>query len=154
MKDYTTNSIELEDISKRLNINLVGVFSKDKLPDKMFVGGYIINMENHDIGQGTHWTALYITEKNVIIYFDSFGLPPPREIKQFINYKPLAINTRQIQDINSTMCGYFCLMFLKYIETYKNHKKGLYEIYDDFLNLFRRDKKRNDEIVKSYFGLH
>jgi len=152
--DFTTNNIELTNLAKKMKLNLVGIYSKDKLPDKCFVGGYIINLEDDDAGTGSHWIGLYITPKKEILYFDSFGLPFPKEIKEFVSLKPIAMNNRQIQNINSTLCGYYCLFFLKYIETnLKNQKKNIFEVFDDFLNIFRYDTIKNENIVKRYFGL-
>jgi len=154
MKDYTTDTLQLTNLAKKMKINLVGVYSKDTMPKKTYVGGYIINLQDSDEGNGSHWTALYITKNSEILYFDSFGLPYPVEIKEFVSNKPVAINTRQIQDINSTLCGYYCLWFLKYIETNKNNKtKSIFEIYDNFLNIFRFDTIQNGDIVKKYFGI-
>jgi len=154
MRDYTTTNLDLTNLAHKMKINLIGIYSKNKLPQKCYVGGYIINLEDSDDGSGTHWVSLYITQKKEILYFDSFGMPPPREIKVFVNYKPIAINTRTIQNINSTLCGYYCLYFLKYIETNLNNKiKSIFEIYDNFLNIFRFDTKRNEDMVKHFFGL-
>jgi hypothetical protein len=152
--DFTTNNVELTNLAKKMKLNLVGIYSKDKLPDKCFVGSYIINLEDDDAGLGSHWVGLYITPKKEVLYFDSFGMPPPIEVKEFVSYKPVAMNTRQIQNVNSTLCGFYCLFFLKYIETnMKNQKKNIYEVYDDFLNIFRYDTIKNENIVKRYFGL-
>jgi hypothetical protein len=152
MKDYTTTNIDLENLANKMKLNLVGVYSKDTLPSKCYVGSYIINMESANDGDGSHWTSLYITPKKEVLYFDSFGLAPPIEIKEFVSNKPVAINTRQIQDKNSTMCGYFCLWFIHYIQ--QHHKqKNIFEVYDNFLNIFRYDTLRNDEMVKTFFSL-
>ena len=50
----------------------------------------------------------------------------------------------RIQDNNSIMCGYFCILFIEY--TLNN--KAL----TDFTNLFSPwNLKKNDEIIKRYF---
>ena len=50
---------------------LIGVYSRDNLPDKKD-GVYVINLDEYsDIG--IHWIALYVSNKTVT-YFDSFGI--------------------------------------------------------------------------------
>ena len=41
-------NFDIEEICKSLQLPLVGVFSKDELPKKNYIGSYYINMENHD----------------------------------------------------------------------------------------------------------
>ena len=46
-------------------------------------------------------------------YIDSFGVEYiPKEVKEFIKNKNLKSITFRIQDYNSIMCGYFCIMIL------------------------------------------
>ena len=47
---------DIEDIAKKLHLPLQGVFSKDELPRNPVVGSYIINLQDADDGNGTHWT--------------------------------------------------------------------------------------------------
>ena len=78
-----------------------GVFSRDNLPNTIKNGAYVINLdEYHDIG--THWVALYVTNKT-IIYFDSFRVEHiPREIMKFIARKKIT-NIYRIQAYDSVM---------------------------------------------------
>jgi hypothetical protein len=62
--DFTTNNVELTNLAKKMKLNLVGIYSKDKLPDKCFVGSYIINLEDDDAGGGSHWcSSIYNIQK-------------------------------------------------------------------------------------------
>ena len=148
--DYTTSSIDLERIAQKLKLPLVGIYSKDTLPDRLFVGSYIINMEDRDAGGGTHWVLLKIFPSKEVIYFDSFGLSPPQQIKDFVKGK-IATSNREIQDIDATTCGYFCLACDHYM-TYQKPKRPIYERFDDFLNIFKADTKKNDEILLDYLN--
>ena len=67
-----------------------GVYSRDNLP-KVKDGAYMLNLDDYsDIR--THWTALYVQNKNVT-YFDSFGVEHiPEEIKKFIGNKNIKTN--------------------------------------------------------------
>ena len=144
-----TDNIQLENLAKKMKINLVGVFSKDKLPSRVRVGAYIINLQNYADGGGTHWTAFNISFDKRVSYFDSFGLPPPTEVKDFVGQYPIMSNIRHIQHLKSDLCGFYALLFLKAIQTTKNDSKR----FDDFLNMFREDKTYNENIVKKYFAL-
>jgi len=70
----------------------------------------IINLDND---KGTHWTA-YRKNKNVVIYFDPFGIQPPIEVINYFTPNKIYYTTDQIQELNSIICGELCLMFLKY----------------------------------------
>ena len=57
-----------------------GVYSRDKLPNKMKDGAYVIILDEcSDIG--THWVALWVNI-NSVTYLDSFGVEHiPKEIE-------------------------------------------------------------------------
>ena len=71
-----------------------------------------VNIDNGSM-RGTHWCAFYV-KINRSFYFDSFrGEPDKFLLKQL----PKLINHKyKIQDINSKLCGSFCLYFLNLIE--------------------------------------
>ena len=84
-------------------------------------------------------------KKNEVIYFDSFGVEYiPKEIMNKIGNKNIKSNIFRIQDNNSIMCGYFCILFIEYMLNNKT--------LTDFTNLFSPyDFKKNDELIKRYF---
>ena len=68
-------------------------------------------------------------KSNEVIYCDSFGVEYiPEEIKKSIENKNIKTNIFRIQDYNSVMCGYFCLLFIELM------LKG--KALTDFTNLF------------------
>lgn len=150
MVDYTTTSLQLEEMAKQLDLPLLGVVSKDELHGRVKVGSIILNLQSSTDGNGSHWTLLKVFPKGEAIYYDPFGFAPPRQVKQYI--KKIGVSTREIQDIGSTMCGYYCLMCDHYM-TYEK-EPDIYERFDDFLNLFKVDTKQNDQIVKHYLSQH
>ena len=79
------------------------------------------------------------------IYFDSFGVEYiPKEIKEKIGNKNIKTSIFRIQDNNSIMCGYFCILLIEYMLNNKT--------LTDFINLFSPwDFKKNDGIIKSFF---
>ena len=74
------NNFELEEASKKLKIKCFrGVYLLDTLPNKpnnKECG--IVNFDKSG-GSGTHWVAWYKNGKNKI-YFDSYGIQPPKEV--------------------------------------------------------------------------
>ena len=90
---------------------LIGVYSRDNLPDKIKGDAYVINLdEYYDIG--THWIALYVNNKTVT-YFDSFGIGhTPKEVKKIQGNRNIISNIYRIQNDDSVMCGYFCIGFI------------------------------------------
>ena len=85
-----------------------GVYSRDYLPDEIQDEVNAINLDEYsDIG--THQIALYPVNNNVT-YFDSFGL----------GHIP--------KEIDSVMCGYFCIGFINFMLESKT--------LTDFPNLF------------------
>ena len=88
-------NFEIEDICKQMGLPIVGVFSKDQLPEKRFVGSYYVNLEDADDGGGTHWVFMRIFPDKKAIYMDSFGVLAPIEIKDFLKpFRPYATNNR------------------------------------------------------------
>lgn len=148
MADYTTTNLQLEDMARKLNLPLLGIVSKDELQGRVKVGSIIINLQSSTDGGGSHWVTLKVFPKGQVIFFDPFGFAPPRQVKQYIGKKKIGISTRPIQDIGSTTCGYYCLACDHYLT--HNREKDIFERFDDFLNLWKVDTKKNDEILKDY----
>ena len=122
---------------------LIGVYSRDNLPNKIKDGAYVINIdEYYDIG--THWITLYVNNKTVT-YFDSFGIEHiPKEIKKFIGNRNIISNIYRIQNYHLIMCGYFCIGFIDYMFKGKS--------LTDYTNLFSPNNlKKNDDINLNYF---
>ena len=142
------SNFDLENYAKEHDLDLIGVFSKDQMPKKKICGSYIINMQDLNDGNGTHWIACKIFENKKCCYFDSFGCFAPEETMEFLKpFKPVATNNREIQNIKSIKCGYFCLAFIKFFNNFNTKKYDVFEAYDDFLNSFSNNTKTNDSIV-------
>jgi hypothetical protein len=146
--DYTTTNLQLEDMARQLRLPLLGILSKDQLHGRVNVGSIILNLQSSTDGDGSHWTLLKVFPKGEVIYFDPFGFAPPKQVRKYIKGK-IGVSTRQIQNIDSTMCGYYVLMADHYL-TYNQTRRDIYERFDDLLNLFKVDTKKNDQILKDY----
>lgn len=147
---------DLYDLSHKLNIPLIGIFSKDKLPYKRDRrdGAYIINLEddldvNGNPNQGTHWTCFYIENKQAT-YFDPFGVVPPRQVQEFLSdYKPISYSTKHIQNVASSVCGWYCLYFLYWISRQKKIK-SLAKRLEIFCMKFDENPEKNKRILEKY----
>ena len=117
-----------------------GVYMKDQLPDKLERGSYIVNLQSSKEGGGTHWVCLYYTP-NFSYYYDSFGFVPPLEIQNKII--PYIYNDMEIQDIDSTACGFYCVALVLFLNKKMNIERGFIE----FINLFGKDTERNEAIL-------
>ena len=71
------------------------------------------NIDNGSQG-GTHWTCFIVKDKK-LYYFDSFGGQPDRFLLNELP-KPIIYHIYEIQDINSKVCGSYCLYFFYLIE--------------------------------------
>jgi len=138
MKELSTEQIIK--ICKTNNININGIHSKDKMPKELVKGWYIVNLDNHK-GGGTHWTCCYYGKNNM--YFDSFGVPSPLSVQELIT--PYIYNNKEIQNINSSSCGWFCIACIKHSNDNKTDFKR-------FLNYFGKNTMMNETILKAMFS--
>ena len=143
-------NFQIEEISDGLKLPIVGVFSKDQLPEKHYVGSYYVNLQDADDGDGTHWVFFRIFSPDKAVYFDSFGLPPPVDVKEFLKtFSPIPYNHRQIQDTKSSYCGWYCIACDYYFQ-YDVEGDDVVDQFDDFVNMFSINKPVNDNILKEY----
>lgn len=143
--DHPLTNRELMDLAYRMNIQLNGVFMKDEATNRLPNGYYIFNLQNHN-QSGTHWVALFKKSKKEYYYCDSFGIPPPETLIKLLqcSEKQLFFNDTQIQNINSILCGYFCLLFLYMMQQQNSPDNNIAQ----FLQLFYLDTKKNDRELK------
>ena len=89
-----------------------GVYSRNNLP-KIKDAASVINLDEYT-SIGTDQIALHVNSDNVT-YFDRFGVQHiPKEIKKFICNKNITTIIYRTQANDSTMCGYFCILFIDF----------------------------------------
>jgi hypothetical protein len=165
------SNFDLEKLANELKINLVCVLSKNELIHAPIrSGGYIINLQSSDQGNGTHWVAIILY--NVInstsapagqsprrkkqlraIYVDNYGVLPPIEIEDFCHkatQSKIAYNTRQIQKINTSECGWYCLSLI-YSLQYHRTSNDMIEDFHKWLSMFSSDLTLDLPILKKTF---
>lgn len=140
-------NFELEELAQKHSIPLNTVVCKDQLPPIARPGGYIVNMQDSHDGNGTHWVCVYI-EGQRAAYFDSFGVLPPVEIEQFLKpYQPYLYSIREIQNIRSSICGYYCLYMLWFMS--RNKKVPFKQRFESMLLQFSKtDPELNKKILQ------
>jgi len=153
------SNFQITDICKKHHIPLQYVGYKDLIPKRKLKSySAIINMDssnpNDGNPSGSHWIALIKRDK-LCYYFDSFGFPAPKEITNYVIYlqpQHYAYNTTQIQNIDDDHCGYYCIGLLLYVK--HNYKKGsnLYEVVNDYTNLFDSNTDNNKRILLDYLA--
>ena len=75
---------------------------------------------------GTHWCVFYIKD-NKSFYFDIFGGAPDKFLLNQLP-KPIIYHNYKIQDIDSKLCGRFCLYFFYLIER-RNYYDVILKMY-------------------------
>ena len=93
-----------------------GVFALDEvkyLQNTSFPSAYVFNLDP-GYKPGLHWVGVYFDKNGVGEYFDSFGRPPTREIRKFLDSyaEQWKYNGVQIQEMYSTTCGQFVIFYL------------------------------------------
>ena len=86
-----------------------------------------VNIDDGSQG-GTHWTC-FIIKNNKSYYFDSFGIQPDKFLLKQLP-KPIIYLNYKIQDINSQLCGSYCLYFFYLIERMNYYDTILKLVFD------------------------
>ena len=86
-KNHPLTNFDIDDILSHVP-KFKGCYMREQIPNLKIGESIIINLDDLD-SDGSHWCACVCT-KNLNLYFDSYGLPYPDELK-------LANPTKQIQ---------------------------------------------------------
>lgn len=132
---------------KKLN-NFLGVFPEDMIPLSAldYPCSMVINTKPHT-HQGEHWVAIFKTEHNVGVYFDSYGFPPSgyENIPKVLDgCDEWIFNSVPLQSLLSTVCGQYCIFFLEHMARGFSLDKITYLLND------AGDKHANDANIFNY----
>jgi hypothetical protein len=147
--DYDEKKLYGECVWEELcNLNLSEFIKRNK--NKI---GIILNTDPHD-KDGEHWISMFVNiKKKIIVYFDSNGDTPPKQVTKLINMiktqgKQLGIdfevhlNEMEHQKTDSE-CGMYCLYFivqmlkdkdLKYFLKHEIPDEEVFELRDKYFN--------------------
>lgn len=124
-------NIYIEKVLKLKCNNFIGVFSPDTLPypNKNMYGSIVCNLSNSD-KLGSHFIFILIKDQ-LILYIDPFGVPCSIDkINVFLNRlssgRKIHFNSTMIQDISSSYCGFFCILFAIYFDKQRSHHLKFY----------------------------
>ena len=145
---HTLSNFDIENYMKHFK-HFRGVFMNDELPNAIenHESG-IVNYENSNQG-GSHWIAYdNHPDSKYVYYFCSYGLPPTIQLEKYLKSsgKLILFNDTQLQPYGSNLCGYYCIMFIHFIES---HHDGRPMSYLDFMSQFKANKFENDQLIKS-----
>lgn len=166
-------NFDIEELCNRLDLDLVLIDCKDKLKDyPIQIGSYYINLQDSNEGDGTHWVYARVYEdlnynsdeeddERLVdpfgletlscLYFDPFGLDMPKDVSEYFEYfKPIPYNNRQIQNIRSTQCGWYCVA-CDYDLTHRRVNNKVLDDFEEFIDLWSSEPKDNLTLLKSYF---
>ena len=136
LKTNELSNTDIDALVKRYKIkNYHGCFIDHLLPKKLNDGYYVINLNGK-----SHWTALSKEGKDYL-YFDSYGFVASQEIEDHI--KEYIYSDIDIQAMESTSCGFFCIAWMKWMQKYKDKELA----YANFLKLFGKDRMDNEMVL-------
>lgn len=151
------SNTDIIELLERNGIHLVFINYKDQLEETPIqVGSYVVNMADSDDGSGgTHWVAFIIEKIDSVyhtVYFDAFGLAPSEAVKQYLAPidDDIVYNWNQIQNENSSICGWFVVYWIWFMNTMKNAEPNIYLRYKKFLNLFSSREEDNRKLLQQY----
>ena len=137
-KNYPLSNIFINNLLKNFK-NFEACYSKDQIPLIEDNKSLIFNLQNSN-QPGSHWISLSRKNNNIFI-FDSFGVGRiPINLYKFIKNYNIITNIYRIQDINSNLCGLFCVLFCLYKVDSKNK-------FVSFLNLFNPNNFLKNELI-------
>jgi hypothetical protein len=118
-----------------------GVFSVDTLADKPRL--LVCNMDPSSKA-GSHWIVIFTDSKGCGEYFDSFGRKPAALFEDYMNKNCARwiFNTRQLQSIVSSYCGFYCCFYCMF------RCRGF--DLTRMVKIFTRDTGFNDSIVRGF----
>ena len=146
---------ELFDQDKFTKQQFQGVFPSNLLPETVAVypSAFVANVDPSN-KPGSHWVAFYFTKDQKGEFFDSYGQVPSiysADFTKFLhnNTKMWTHNKKELQAMNSNVCGQYCLYFI----LKRCRGNSMYSI----VYPFSKNKRINDafveEFVSSYFSI-
>ena len=137
-KNYPLSNIFINNLLKDEE-SYLNTFSKDEIPLIENNKSLIFNLQISN-EKGSHRCSLSRNSKNIFM-FDSFGIGHiPKNIYDIYKKFNIITNIYRIQNINSNLCGLFCVLFCLYKVNSKNK-------FIEFLNMFNVNDFIKNELV-------
>lgn len=136
----TTNNFQLLHWAKKLKIKNFSVLMRDEIMTTKFSKlpvNIIVNIDPKTEG-GIHWSCFHIATDGKKYWFDSYGLPPLKEIIDKFRRKTKSVPTDakspiiaadfQIQDFGMKYCGQLALYILYKLNRKEDFVKTVLEL--------------------------
>ena len=107
-KDFVKKYNLKEDIRNESQLRRVYIYSIYPRDSKNHSNKAFVKIDNSSMG-GSHWTC-FTVKLNKSDYFDSFGGQPNKFLRKQLP-KLIIYHKYKLQDINSKLCGCYCLYF-------------------------------------------
>jgi hypothetical protein len=93
-----------------------GCFPSDNIPIcNEFPCSMVVNTDPKG-KPGEHWTALFIRNKDHVLYFDSYGRDPVENMAKYMeNFEKVTKNKRGFQSVLSNNCGFYSISFVYFV---------------------------------------
>ena len=117
------------------------VYPIDPIDSRVYSDRDFVNLDNGSQG-GTHWTCFLVNDKKSNSYLDSFGGQPEKFLSNQLP-KPIINHSYKKQDINSKLCGPYCLYFF-----YLTEKLNC---YNTLLKTYFHKKNKGDKCICNFF---
>ena len=113
------SNLDIIDAAKKLSLDeFRGVFLRKTLPTKSKLNECgTLNLDSSS-GDGAHW-VIWFKKGKIKFYFDSYGVPPPSELIDYLK-SPIFYNRERVQQNGEVLCGHLCLFTLKQLSLGNN----------------------------------
>lgn len=143
----------VQKIGPPLSTAFAGIKSKDEMESIPPGRFYICNIQdsvdkNGKQLPGTHWVAAGVTQKGAGWYFDSYGLPPPVEIRASLPKKSFN-GTEDLQSFSSDLCGMYAIGAAYCV--YMNPESTPRQSLTHYLDLFDQPTLDKNDVILHYF---
>ena len=128
-KDFMEKYILRNDTMNESQLQKVYNYTIYPRDSKIYTNKGFVNIDDGS-QNGTHWTC-FIVKDNKSYYFDSFGGQPDKFLLNQL-LKPIIYHNYKIQDMNSKICGSYCLYFFYLIERMNYYDAILKMYFNDF----------------------
>ena len=128
-KDYMKKNNLKNDAMNESQLQKVYNYPIYPRDSKIYSDKGFVNIDNGSKG-GSHWTC-FIVRDNKSFYFDSFGGQPDKFLLKQLP-KPIIYHNYKIQNINSKLCGSYCLYFFYVIERLNYYDTILKMFFNEF----------------------
>ena len=121
-----------------------GIYASDELLPVQSHRHVIVVNTDPASRPGQHWICMYFDGDGNGEYFDSFGMPPSRNFKRYLDKQCTAwtFNNKRLQSLISKFCGHYCIWYCMM----KNRNVSLYEL----IKTMPDDTGLNDYLVHRF----